>query len=663
MAAPAIAPYPPATFRKQLVPEEWEACLDAWISLTEYYLRVSPEGFQAALSGDNESITRFLLSYYRETSQDHGISRNQASPKTHVLHRLAFLLTHRSILEVKSAPKALLNWTFVSDFSHAYSKSHSLEAFLDTLWQKRQSEIEASLKELKASLLKRLESAEPSAAENDLKRLAPLLRSSRDAGVYLTAGSDLIDALMASYKAASQSFRQRIVVVTYLGLVACLKGDRPNHSMLFDHLYSLKALAGKAGNDVTLLSDLVTNTPLLAKLSSSVTGKDAERAHTLATSLAPYRSSALARPRNASRRRAGKGKAPEKDSFGHGAVSNEQHMHSMSLITQIQDLFPDLGSAFIARLLEEYSESVEQVTAHLLDESLPPHLSGLDRAAQLPPSDNQPTSSDHLAPRSTPPPSSIPQRRNVFDDDEFDRLEHDTARLHIGRANPTQTADALLSTKQSTETKSAILSALAAFDSDDDERDDTYDQDDVGGTVDTAAPDGETSRDVRVDTEDPNEETLFRAWKMDPSTFARGAETRKSPARAAMKSETGMTDEALEGWGLMLARDPKRIRRLEGKYSGFDGQQETIGRTSYRAGETDDSDGSERDGFRGRGRGRGMGRGRGRGGGRGGNVAGLTGESGTQVSRQRKEASKGSRANHNRRDQRARKMARGGFPG
>jgi len=565
-------------------------------------------------------------------------------------------------LEVKSAPKTLLNWTFVSDFSHAYSKSHSLEIFLDTLWQKRQTEIEISLKELKASLLKRLESVEPNTAENDLKRLAPLLRASHDAGVFLTAGSDLIDALMASYKAGSQTFRQRIVVVTYLGLIACLKGEKPNHSMLFDHLYSLKALAGKAGTDVTLLSDLVTNTPLLAKLNSSVTGKDAERARTLAASLAPYRSATLARPRVASRRRTGKGKGHAQDSFGHGAVSNEQHVHRMSLITQVQDLFSDLGSGFIARLLDEYSESVEQVTAHLLDESLPPHLSGLDRAAQLPPSNDQPPASDHLAPRSTPPPSVVPQRRNVFDDDEFDRLEHDASRLHIGRANATQTADAMLSKGQTTESKSAILAALAAFDSDDDERDDTYDVDDVGGTVDTAAPDGETSRDVRVDTEDPNEESLFRAWKMDPSTFARGAETRKSPARAAMKSETGMTDEAIEGWGLMLARDPKRIRRLEGKYSGFDGQQEAIGRTSYRAGEDDESDGSERGGFRGRGRGRGMGRARGRGG-RGGNVAGPTGERGTQVSRQRKEASKGSRANHNRRDQRARKIARGGFPG
>ena len=69
---------------------------------------------------------------------------------------------------------------------------------------------------------------------------------------------------------------------------------------------------------------------------------------------------------------------------------------------------------------------------------------------------------------------------------------------------------------------------------------------------------------------------------------------------------------------------------------------------------------SGRGGFGGRARGRGgfPGRGRGR-----GNVAGPTGDKDTEAARRRKEASKGSRANHNRRDQRARKMARGGFPG
>lgn len=151
---------------------------------------------------------------------------------------------------------------------------------------------------------------------------------------------------------------------------------------------------------------------------------------------------------------------------------------------------------------------------------------------------------------------------------------------------------------------------------------------------------------------------------MTPSVFDRDAATRRSKPRMALKEETGMIDEAIEGWALMLSRDPRRMRRLEAKYSSFSGTQKELAPTAWRpdagGSGTEDSDGGARGGRGGQG-GRG---GRGRGGrGRGRNVAGATGEKETEVARQRKEANKGTRANHNRRDQRARKMARGGFPG
>lgn len=128
-----------------------------------------------------------------------------------------------------------------------------------------------------------------------------------------------------------------------------------------------------------------------------------------------------------------------------------------------------------------------------------------------------------------------------------------------------------------------------------------------------------------------------------------------------------MTDEAVEGWAVMFERDPRTAKRLDAKYGGWSGVQTELQSTAWRAGsEGDESEGGGGEGSgpssRG-GRGRG-GRGRGRGGrGRGGNVAGASGEKETEAARRRKEANKGSRANHNRRDQRARKMARGGFPG
>ncbi|RAL64576.1 hypothetical protein DID88_001611 [Monilinia fructigena] len=265
-----------------------------------------------------------------------------------------------------------------------------------------------------------------------------------------------------------------------------------------------------------------------------------------------------------------------------------------------------------------------------------------------------------LVPHSTPP--QLPARRNVFDDDEFDQLAVDASRLHFGRRNPDQTADDILQDRSNAPNKAAILSALAAFDSDDDERDDTYDVADVGGTVDSINP--EERNLENNSSQNTHDEALFRAYKSSPDIFARDQTTRRSKERAAIRQETGMTDEALEGWAVMLSRDPRQMRRLETRFATFKGEQTRLESTAWKAVEgEEDGNGNGDRGRGGRLRGQGRGRGGGRGGRGSGNVAGTSGDKETDVARQRKEANKSSRANHNRRDGRAKKMARGGFPG
>jgi activating signal cointegrator complex subunit 2 len=268
----------------------------------------------------------------------------------------------------------------------------------------------------------------------------------------------------------------------------------------------------------------------------------------------------------------------------------------------------------------------------------------------------------NMAPHSTP--LQLPTRRNIFDDDEFDQLVVNTSKLHFGRRNPDRTADDVLLDRANAPNKAAILSALAAFDSDDDERDDTYDIADVGGTVDSAMP-GNNLEDINADVRDSQEETMFRSYKLTPNVFGRDSETRRGKERMVLKEETGMTDEAIEGWALMLSRDPRQMRRLEAKFSTFSGGQRELAPTAWRpnpAGsgtEDSDMDGNSRgraERLRGRVRG-------GRGGRGQGNVAGPTGNKDTESARRRKEANKGSGANHNRKAQNARKIARGGFAG
>ncbi|MCJ1405919.1 hypothetical protein MMC11_009153, partial [Xylographa trunciseda] len=655
MASRSFVPFPPGEVRKQMLPEEWEACLDSWIILAHGRLSLDRKAFAQASSKD-QSLSDFLVSYVSEISKDRNIVAATRTEKR--LRRYCFLLTHRLLTEGEPPLSALSRWSFLGDLSTVFARTASLKPLLDSLWKNTMLDSSADILKSKKDILRLLENSDvinSPELSTYLRKAAALLKSCHRYGNSLMVGSDIPDSIATAWLSHTEDVRKKLVVVTYLGLSSLLEEDRPNISLLLDHLFSLKTITEKqraSGQSVSLLSQLVSTTHFVRKLQDRTSVSDSGRARSLISYLESLKAPGI-KPKTHVRRRIDKGKHKERDEYGHGAMGGV-HVHKMSLVTQIQDLFPDLGSGFIVKLLDEYNDNTEQVTAHLLDDSLPGHLKTADRGEQLYRrffSDEVKLlltiSSDHnvpktdielipsLAPHSTPP--LPPTRRNVFDNDDFDNLAIDASRLHIGRKNPHLTADALLSDRSTAPNKAAILSALAAFDSDDDERDDTYDAEDVGGTVDSAMP---GSDEVDADVRDKNEEALFSAYRMSPRVFDRDSNTRRGKARIALRSETGMTDEAIEGWAIMLGRDPRRLRRLEAKFSMFAGAQRELASTAYRESGTEsgtegDDTGGERGGrggFRGRARGRGRGRGR------GGDVAGPADDRATQVARQRKDA-------------------------
>lgn len=681
MSLPHLAPFPDAKVRSGIQPQEWQLYLESWASLTELYLRLGDVDFKTAAVKE-EALIPFILSFYHELANDDNLAM-----KVTPLRKSGFILLHR-LYSLDHPPPDLLNWPVLSHTCHAYSKNQQFHTLLQRLWQRKGCAIEKSLSIAKNSLTRNLDSKRPEEAESTLNRLAPLLKVSSDASTYMLTGSDFLDSLSSAYSKVPETMQKKLVTIAYLGLVATLDDSKPNYSLLSDHLYSLKSSEEQAQKQEpsarTLVVDLVTNTPLLDKIRDKATAPEAIRVKNTAAALSAFRQAGASRRKKLVRRKVDKGKSSITEAdFNRGAVSSDIHVHRMSMISQIQDLFPDLGAGFIVKLLDEYNENIEQIIAHLLEDSLPPHLADGDRSEKLyvihslqmlhcsnlmqtRPSTTAPEHSN-LPPRSS---QTLPDRRNIFDNDEFDKLAVDTSRYHIGRKGGDLTADKILSDRSKAPAKSAILAALATFDADDDERDDTYDAEDVGASVDraTTGPD-EADADLR----DKNEEALFRTYTAAPELFARESETRRSKPRMALKSETGMTDEAIEGWALMLGRDPRRLRRLEAKFSTFAGQQRELQATSWKdspaaSGDEGSGDGQGgrggRGGFGGRGRGRGRGRGGPGGGGRGGgNVAGPTDDKGTQISRQRKESNKGSSANHNRKAARGKKMARAGFSG
>ena len=656
MSLPPLAPFPPPNLRKDIVPEEWELCLDSWLLLTQRYLLLPSKAFAAKIL-DGSSLVAFLTSYVDASATAHDLNSKKATS----LRKDSFLLIHRTFTEVKDIPPALLDCEFLSGLGIVFAKSQSLKVVLASAWNQNKLEEATSMQESKASLISLMENLTIGLqSEMDITREMALARMCYPYAQFLVVGSDLLDSIVTAYNRNTEiSLREHLVAFVYVSLSSLMNEGNPRIHTLFDHLYTLKF--------TSLLKTIIRTTPFLTRFQRHISsrGGDSGRARPLLEEFSKYAWYGIrAEQDDPMRRNVNKGKKKAKDELAHGA-SDGMHVHKMSLVTELQDLFPDLGSGFIVKLLDEYNDDAEQVTAHLLENNLPPYLRQADRSENFdfPSAGHTGANHDptpHLAPRNTPP--LPPTRHNIHDHDDFDNLAIDASKLHLGRKNENLTADRLLSSDRPSNQKAAILSALATFDFDDDERDDTYDAEDVGGTVDNTFADGEA--DVKGDK---NDEALFNAYKMTPALFNRDWDTRRGQPRSALKRETGMTNEAIEGWAIMLSRDPRRLKQLERVHETSGSQQSALEGTAWSAdsGAEDSNAAGVQGGHQGRFRGGGRGgdRGRGRGGRGAGAVAGPANEHDTQVARQRKDASKGSRANHNRRDQRARKMASGGFPG
>jgi activating signal cointegrator complex subunit 2 len=386
-AFPPLVPFPEAAWREHIVPEEWEACLDAWLALAGAHLSLSNADF-ARVSAKDESLPAFLTSYTEQTGLSHDKTPSGNVHKTRQLRKQSFLLSHR-LLNMDHPPGSLLRWEFLADLSKIYGKDHGNKV-VTLVWKRHLPSLEPSLAAIKTYLIKELDTGlkgDLRTAESELKRLDHLLHSSPEVAAFFMAGSDFVDSLISCYKLMNPPLRKAIISTLYLCLIGLTEGEKPNFSALVDQLYSLKAAAEahKAGptnvND-SLVAELVTETPILKQVQQRIetSGSGSSRAKSVLTSLVGFRKAGgSSRPQRLIKRKINKGKGVAFEVDGYTSV----HVHRMSLVSQVQDLFPDLGSSFVVKLLDEYGDDVEQVISHLLEGSLPAHLESADRSAEL----------------------------------------------------------------------------------------------------------------------------------------------------------------------------------------------------------------------------------------------------------------------------------------
>jgi activating signal cointegrator complex subunit 2 len=388
---PPMVPFPEAAWREHLVPEEWDACLDAWIALAEAHLSLPNPDF-VRISAKDDSVPAFLASYTAETALSHDNSPSKDSSKSKQIRKQCYLLCFR-LLDGDHAPEQLLRWDFLADLGKIYSWNLG-NKLVAAAWRRHSPSLESSMGLLKNSLIQQLDAGlkgDLKLAEGQLKRLNQLLHVSPEAASFFMAGSDFLDSLVSCYKLMNPPLRRAILSTTYLCLIGLTQGEKPQFSSLTDQLYSLKSAAdahkdGPTNVNDSLVAELVTATPILKQVQHrvEVSGSASSRAKSALVGLEGFRKAGgSGRPQRLIKRKINKGKGiATGDEYGYGS-HGQIRIHRMSLVSQVQDLFPDLGSGFIVKLLDEYKDDVEQVIAHLLEGSLPAYLQSVDRSEAL----------------------------------------------------------------------------------------------------------------------------------------------------------------------------------------------------------------------------------------------------------------------------------------
>ncbi|BGP48154.1 hypothetical protein JCM10450v2_004026 [Rhodotorula kratochvilovae] len=272
----------------------------------------------------------------------------------------------------------------------------------------------------------------------------------------------------------------------------------------------------------------------------------------------------------------------------------EKEAELASAISHLLDLFPHLPPPFLraALLHPSFSSSggggleraTEALVAALLDDApLPAELASLRDGAPAP----------APAPVAARKPTA---RANVHDDDAlFTRgvlLPGKAAR----RAAPSSSSSAGGGTGvQLDEALKASIIALAEAPSSDEEDEDEGEaflegEEDGGPRVkvgDGEPKDGEGSSDDEEEDGPQGGATtasssapparaggyapgvqlaLESAYLAQPEVFARDGATRRGKARRALRERTGLGDEQIEGWRVMLEREPKKMQRLRDKH-------------------------------------------------------------------------------------------------
>ncbi|RVD84998.1 uncharacterized protein DFL_003333 [Arthrobotrys flagrans] len=611
-----FASIPPYKSRSKLSPPTVDRCLTHWTAAL-HTLRHLPDPSFAQQITPTSSFAKFLSSYISNDDLSHGdtddwvypstsSASSQSSQAEEAITTKAKYINHSLRLVLKRAIKLGINISEILPSNRSYIKLGALffgeggsKPLLCSIWNHDSSILITATKEhLKytSTILQDLASGKETVGNQHvalLQELCYFIMAIPEISFEIQSEETVFEDLAAAYFSLSSQNRKDIVApileeirrLQFTVIMASTQTDPKRYSAVIDFLFNFIAGADADIPRNSYVTAMISQTPLLDRLTSIDAEGYTNRWSTILTKLQNFDSTV---PSSSSKRitrlprRKQKPKHPQVDT---STIDISAKIHELS------QLFPHTSKSLLEATLSSTNYDLESATMLLLDD----------------PSLGSPQPQPYT--EFTPP---LPPSKS----DELSTLTVPTSRLYMGKRDLSGTADNLLKDRTTAPTKSQILSALQAFDSDDDERDDTYDHGDVG-TVDPAtAVESEANGSNNIASGGTEERALYNAFVNNPGVFARDAVTRRSVERKNLREVTGMSDEAIEGWKIMLDRDGKRLRQLEIRFSresdAGNSSQTTLQRTAYRKGDSDEGEGEGSGAGRGGGGGGGR-RGRGRG--------------------------------------------------
>lgn len=524
---PIVPTYPPPALRKSLDAETWKLCLASWCELTEYFIHRSQTSEKKGLIGATHFL-RFLASFVSLSRDDDGVLRVDDPDDESSLYQRLELDVFTLLSEEYAHSSVISNMEMFWGFTRLYSQTHSHKVIL---------------------LVKSL------ACDNhtrDKIHECLIQRICKKGGFKLKE----LNTLRVIFK--DKQIVQSWVTISFIKHLQSIVGTAM-HDVSTDDIPS----PAEAALKIVYIS--------LTELVQSDTAATVQILRTLITQLPPPAEvlpiellpSLLVRHNFIAKLQ----QIPSDDSGLEGIIISLETIRGRiphDVIREIKTIFrkkprkriAKTGNAHIHKdsgILSILSEDDARKVREISD--INPDLS-VENIIQLL-ADHHGSVADAL--------SFLSERKPVTDVKEkeetriFDTLDFAPGTIHIGK-KPRENADEMLHHTTSASEKQKIFDTLALiYDEDEaDERDDTYDDLEAGVYEtplddDEGIPNPEKQRKQNNTVEDPTEKLLWELYSTRVGAF--DIKGRGSKERNDLKSQTRWSDEQIEGWAKMLARD------------------------------------------------------------------------------------------------------------